>query len=96
MSKTSPNEGIVIWGAVGPNGEVVKSSVGTFRAVAHRWAQRHKDYVVMRLGEVKVGDGGPYRWSAPTQRPTLKAVADAVRRGPGRPRKYPIIEGGKE
>lgn len=79
MRKT--NEAMPIWAAVGPDGTVVKSSVGTFRAVANRWAMRHKNYMVMKIGEVKVdvpqraaGDDG-----------------STTKRGPGRPRKYPIV-----
>lgn len=47
-----PGEEIPIWGAVGPDGTLVKSSIGTFRAVAERWAIRRGNYEVVKLGTV--------------------------------------------
>lgn len=43
---------LVIWGAVGPHGELVKSSVGTFKSVAARWALRRGNYEVVKLGTI--------------------------------------------
>lgn len=46
------NEDLTIWGAVGPNGQLVKSSVGTFKSVAARWALRRGNYEVVKLGTI--------------------------------------------
>lgn len=46
-------EEMTVWGAVGPNGHVVKSSVGIFKAVANRWALRRGNYEVVALGTIK-------------------------------------------
>lgn len=45
-------EELTIWGAVGPNGQLVKSSVGTFKSVAARWALRRGNYEVVKLGVI--------------------------------------------
>jgi hypothetical protein len=47
-------EELTVWGAVGPNGHVVKSSVGIFKAVANRWALRRGNYEVIALGKISV------------------------------------------
>jgi len=47
-------EELTVWGAVGPNGHVVKSSVGIFKAVANRWALRRGNYEVVALGKIHV------------------------------------------
>lgn len=49
-------EELTVWGAVGPNGHVVKSSVGIFKAVANRWALRRGNYEVVALGKIHVPD----------------------------------------
>ena len=49
-------EELTVWGAVGPNGHVVKSSVGIFKAVANRWALRRGNYEVVALGKIRVPD----------------------------------------
>lgn len=46
-------EELTVWGAVGPNGHVVKSSIGIFKAVANRWALRRGNYEVVKLGTIK-------------------------------------------
>lgn len=46
-------EELTVWGAVGPNGHIVKSSVGIFKAVANRWALRRGNYEVVALGTIK-------------------------------------------
>jgi hypothetical protein len=43
---------ISIYAAVGPSGDIVKSSVGTFRAVASRFAQARRNYTVVKLAEI--------------------------------------------
>lgn len=52
VEKNAENE-MVVWGAVGPNGHVVKSSIGIFKAVANRWALRRGNYEVVKLGTIK-------------------------------------------
>lgn len=46
-------EELTVWGAVGPNGHVVKSSIGIFKAVANRWALRRGNYEVVKLGTIR-------------------------------------------
>jgi hypothetical protein len=54
MSNVEKKTGdLTVWGAVGPNGQVVKSSIGTFKSVANRWAIRRGNYEVVKLGTVK-------------------------------------------
>lgn len=55
MSDVEKKEGeeLTVWGAVGPNGHVVKSSIGIFKAVANRWALRRGNYEVVKLGTIK-------------------------------------------
>lgn len=47
-------EEVTVWGAVGPNGQIVKSSVGIFKAVANRWALRRGNFEVVALGKIKM------------------------------------------
>ena len=47
---------VTIWAAVGPKGEVLKSSISAFRAVANRWAAKHRRFHVEKLGEVPVAE----------------------------------------
>lgn len=51
--KKTSGEELTVWGAVGPNGHVVKSSIGIFKAVANRWALRRGNYEVVKLGTIK-------------------------------------------
>jgi hypothetical protein len=43
---------IAIYAAVGPAGEIVKSSIGTFRSNASRFAQARRNYTVVKLAEI--------------------------------------------
>lgn len=49
---TDKSNGLTIWGAIGPNGQLVKSSVGTFKSEAKRWAIRRGNYEVVKLGTI--------------------------------------------
>lgn len=84
-----------LWGAKGPDGTVVRSSIGTFRSVAQRFALRKKNYEVVRLGSVSVPylDESPSVAAAMTA-PEMKAVEQEskAKRGPGRPRKIKETE----
>lgn len=55
MSDNEKKEGeeLTVWGAVGPNGHVVKSSIGIFKAVANRWALKRGNYEVVKLGTIR-------------------------------------------
>lgn len=89
--KTERTE-LTIWGAVGPNGQLVKSSVGTFKAVAARWALRRGNYEVVKLGTIPsphTVEKEPVvvkEHEAP-QASTFTAETEVPRRGRGRPRK---------
>ena len=45
-------EPIEVWAAVGPDGSILRSSVGTFQSVAKRWAQRKHNFTVLKLAEL--------------------------------------------
>lgn len=49
---------LTIWGAIGPNGQLVKSSIGTFKSEAKRWALKRGNYEVVKLGTVPAPQGG--------------------------------------
>ncbi len=92
MSKT---ETMDLWGAVGPNGRVVKSSIGAFRSNAVRYAQKHKGFRPQKLGEMTLhveeieGEQLVDEVKVAAPKRTAAEVAAALgneRRGPGRPR----------
>lgn len=60
---------LTLWGAKGPDGLVVRSSIGTFRSVAQRYALRKKNYEVVKLGSINV----PYVDVTPTFTPVTMA-----------------------
>lgn len=77
-------EELTVWGAVGPNGHVVKSSIGIFKAVANRWALKRGNYEVIKLGTIiapPVDDTKPAEEAKPQQKRINREV-----RGP-QPRK---------
>lgn len=90
---------LTLWGAKGPDGLVVRSSIGTFRSVAQRYALRKKNYEVVRLGSINIPHvdftatavSAPVPESAPAPvpapAPDIKAQEAPVKRGRGRPRK---------
>lgn len=81
MNTDKPDD-LVIWGAVGPNGQLVKSSVGTFKSVAARWALRRGNYDVVKLGTIP----SPGKLEEEEEAPKVKAKAspekEKVRREP--------------
>lgn len=92
VSKKTGGEELTVWGAVGPNGHVVKSSIGIFKAVANRWALRRGNYEVVKLGTIQS--------PAMETRTEVEEVGEKPQRvrevrGPGtrkrgRPRKHPL------
>lgn len=92
-----------LWAAQGPDGLIVRSSIGTFRSVAQRFALRKKNYEVVRLGSVvlpyvnenepqpvKEPEPEPVKAQAtfaPTQSEETNQTVETKKRGPGRPRK---------
>jgi hypothetical protein len=77
---TTERDDLTIWGAVGPNGQLVKSSVGTFKSVAARWALRRGNYEVVKLGTIP----SPGRFEEETPEVKAKKVPDRdeIRRKP--------------
>lgn len=49
---------IQIWAAMSPAGEIVKSSIGSFRIHAMRYAQTRKNFTVVKLAEIKANVQG--------------------------------------
>lgn len=43
---------IPIYAAISPRGEIIKSSIGTFRIHAHRFAKQYKNFTVVKLAEI--------------------------------------------
>lgn len=84
---SSEREELVIWGAVGPNGQLVKSSVGTFKSVAARWALRRGNYEVVKLGVLP--SPGPEEDEKPTRKsrkePVVSKASEPVEREEERP-----------
>jgi hypothetical protein len=75
---------LTVWGAVGPNGHVVKSSIGIFKAVANRWALKRGNYEVVKLGTIKA----PALDDTPKNKTTRnRDVRGPTTRKRGRPRK---------
>jgi hypothetical protein len=53
MSKSEENTNVIpIYAAVSPRGEIIKSSIGTFRIHAHRFAAQYKNFKVIKLAEI--------------------------------------------
>ena len=75
------NEDLTIWGAVGPNGQLVKSSVGTFKSVAARWALRRGNYEVVKLGTIP-SPGKIVDEEKEEKAPKKVAAREEMRRGP--------------
>lgn len=87
-NKKSKGEKLTVWGAVGPNGHVVKSSIGTFKAVANRWALRRGNYEVVKLGTIwapAIEEGS--ETSQKQKRINREVRGPGERKRQGRPRK---------
>lgn len=90
VEKKNEGEELTVWGAVGPNGHVVKSSIGIFKAVANRWALRRGNYEVVKLGTIRAP---AMEGDAPAEGETKRKRINREVRGPGerkrrgRPRK---------
>lgn len=53
MSKNDNESSVVpIYAAVSPRGNIIKSSIGTFRIHARRFAAQHKNFRVVKLAEL--------------------------------------------
>lgn len=52
MSKQAKDDGLTVWAAVSPSGEIVKSSVGSFRSIAQRYAKQRRNYVVVKIAKI--------------------------------------------
>lgn len=77
---STEREELTIWGAVGPNGQLVKSSVGTFKSVAARWALRRGNYEVVKLGTIPTP--GKVEEEAPEPKVKAKPDRETIRRAP--------------
>jgi len=91
---------LIIWAARGPNGEIVRGSIGTFRAVAHRWAIRKRNYEVIKLGFVRapIVTSATIASEPKAQNIAVPEIISAFeppvkKRGRGRPRKHPVKNG---
>ena len=85
---TMPNthkEELTIWGAITADGRLIKSSVGTFRSVANRWALKRGNSEVIKLGSIKapLADEGKTEGEKPVRGRPRKAVAQ-LRESPKR------------
>jgi hypothetical protein len=89
---------LILWAARGPNGEIVRGSIGTFRAVAHRWAIRKRNYEVIKLGTVEAPivtsatvatEAAPKNQAIPVPKLVSAFEPPPKKRGRGRPRKHP-------
>ena len=78
----SDRDELTIWGAVGPNGQLVKSSVGTFKSVAARWALRRGNYEVVKLGTIPSPGKIEEKEEVPERRAREKPERETIRRGP--------------
>lgn len=97
MGTKTAIETVDLWAAVGPKGNVVRSSIGAFRSVAQRWAERHKGFTVQKLGELEleaellasgelIVDEAEFTPAAPKKgKKTAAEVARALGNPPGRP-----------
>lgn len=43
---------IAVWAAVGPDGNILISSVSAYQTVANRWAAKYRNHEVKRLCEI--------------------------------------------
>jgi hypothetical protein len=91
-TEKSEREELTIWGAVGPNGQLVKSSVGTFKSVASRWALRRGNYEVVKLGTIPT-PGMEIEKEAKVRK--RRASVAAIRREP-KQEEVGLSEGGTE
>jgi hypothetical protein len=68
MIMSEKDNAITIYAAIGPNGDIIKSSIGSFRSQAARFASERKNYTVVKLAEIN-----------PTVRPRGRGLGVEVR-----------------
>lgn len=100
MTMHTQEEILPIYAAIGPDGEVLKSSVSAFKAVAQRWAIRRRNHTVVMLAQISyhvkpkpIQRLVPQTVAAPPQQEAPKVKAEDLmnqlepKRPRGRPRK---------
>jgi hypothetical protein len=82
MAKSVDKSNVIpIYAAISPRGEIIKSSIGTFRINAHRFAAQYKNFRVIKLADINsqvVGSKPVESVDIPTQKIDAKIEVPQV------------------
>jgi hypothetical protein len=83
---------IPIYAAISPRGEIIKSSIGTFRIHAHRFAMQYKNFKVIKLAELNTQVQGrkPIEEPADVKTQKIEATIEVPQANLDKPRRKTV------